>query len=68
MQVRMSSKYFVCKSVNVLSKLMQKGFFPSCTKQSEYYNKIWLWYFDTTPELIEELKNIFEGYEVLVVD
>ncbi len=68
MQVRMSSKYFVCKSVNVLSKLMQKGFFPSCTKQSEYHNSIWLWYFDTTPELIAELKNIFEGYEVLVVD
>lgn len=68
MQIRMSSKYFVCKSVNVLSKLMQKGFFPSCTKQSEYYKDVWLWYFDTTDQLMEELKKIFYGYEIKVVD
>ena len=67
-ELRLSKKYFVCKSINVLSKLMQKGFFPSCTKLREYHDGVWVWYFDTTDRLVEELRNIFEGCEIIIVD
>lgn len=67
-EVRMSKKYFVCKSINVLCKLMQKGFFPSCTKESEFRDKTWIWYFDTSDKLIEELGNIFPDADILIVD
>ena len=67
-EVRMSSKYFVCKSINILCKLMQKGFFRSCTKESEYREKTWIWYFDTSDDLIAELQLLFPNAEVKVVD
>lgn len=67
-ELRLSNKYFVCKSINVLSKLMQKGFFPSCTKLSEYHDGVWVWYFDTNDRLVEELRNIFEDCKIIIVD
>ena len=67
-EVRMSKKYFVCKSINVLCLLMQKGFFPSCTKESEFRDKTWIWYFDTSDKLVEELGKIFPDAEIKIVD
>ena len=67
-ELRIGKKYFVCKSVNVLSKLMQKGFFPACTKESEWHDGVWLWYFNTTEELINELRKIFDGCEIKIID
>ena len=59
-------QYFVCKSINVLSQLMQKGFFPSCTKRSEFHDHVWLWYFDVTESLIYTLKSIFSDCEIII--
>lgn len=67
-EVRMSKKYFVCKSVNVLCKLMQSGFHPVCTKESEFRERTWIWYFETSDRLIDKLKEIFPDADVKVVD
>ena len=67
LKIRLSRQYFVCKSIDVLSKLMQRGFFPVAIKKSDKEN-IWIWYFDTTKPLIEVLKQIFPFHDVVVVD
>lgn len=62
-----SKKYFICKSVNVLSKLLVKGFVPVITKQSDFHEGVWLWYFATSDALIAELKDIFSECKITVV-
>lgn len=60
--------YFVCLSIDCLSKLMQRGYFPVCTKKSCKFENTWLWYFDTTEQLVEEVRDIFPDRDVIVVD
>lgn len=66
-ELRMSKDYFVCKSVNVLSKLLIKGFVPAITKQSDIHEGVWLWYFRNTDALIKELKDIFDDCKIVVI-
>lgn len=67
-QIRVNPDYFVCMSVDILSKLMQRGFFPTCTKKSCRYENTWLWYFDTTDRLLPVLEELFPDRDIVVVD
>ena len=53
-ELRIGKRYFVCKSVNVLCKLMIKGFIPDITEKSKKHDNVWLWYFKTTDGRIAE--------------
>ena len=67
-ELRIGKRYFVCKSVNVLCKLMIKGFIPDITEKSKKHDDVWLWYFKTTDGLIAELKEIFDDCGIKVMD
>ena len=67
-ELRIGKRYFVCKSVNVLCKLMIKGFIPDITEKSKKHDDVWLWYFNNTEELINELRKIFDGCEIKILD
>ena len=67
-ELRIGKRYFVCKSVNVLCKLMIKGFIPDITEKSKTHDDVWLWYFNNTEELINELRKIFDGCEIKILD
>ena len=59
-------KYFICKSVNVLSKLINLGFVP--TEAQEVRDGHWFWIIPTTDELINALKDMFPDCNVTIVD
>ena len=59
-------KYFICKSVNVLSKLINLGFVP--TEAQEVRDGHWFWTIPTTDELINALKDMFPDSNVTIVD
>ena len=59
-------KYFICKSVNVLSKLINLGFVP--TEAQEVRDGHWFWTIPTTDGLINALKDMFPDCNVTIVD
>ena len=67
-ELRVGKRYFVCKSVNVLCKLMIKGFTPDITKKSKKHDDVWLWYFNTTDKLLAALVEIFDNCVIKVMD
>lgn len=67
-ELRIGKRYFVCKSVNVLCKLMIKGFVPDITEKSKKHDDVWLWYFKTTDELLAALEEIFDDCVIRVMD
>jgi hypothetical protein len=67
-ELRIGKRYFVCKSVNVLCKLMIKGFIPDITEKSKKHDDVWLWYFKTTDELLAALEEIFDDCVIRVMD
>lgn len=66
-ELRVGRSYFTCKSVNVLCKLMNKGFKPDIIKESEFHEGVWIWYFKTTKELVDALGEIFPDCTVKVM-
>ena len=66
--VCLNKTYFCCMHINVMCQLMQQGIYPYYTKRSKKDPDKWIWYFSTTAALINALKEIFQGYEIVVAD
>lgn len=66
-ELRVGRSYFTCKSVNVLCKLMNKGFTPDIIKESEFHEGVWIWYFKTSKELVDALSEIFPDCTVKIM-